>query len=271
MISITESEVIDGYNDEFKELLNTLRLDDVGAYVKKDKIILMIGSRAFNSLRRKRDKMIGAQKTVRAQMRLLARLYLSFQKTYKNQTVIKFDDPANNAADLFHREVITVLGDAINNLTESAEESEFDEPVGFVTGQKSGLKINILNLLKLTAKYVTGFYLMMNMNNKSKSVVDFLQVLKLFENEIFGDAYYDLNCRRNVNSRKPVNLPNDGDMQLLMKECIEIMKALDEFEFPAESYADIRGAALLIIYNVCRGGEPGRLFLFQCQEALRGD
>ena len=62
MTYITESEVIGGYNDEFKELLKILRLNDIGAYVKKDKIILMIGSRAFNSLRRKRDKMIGAQK-----------------------------------------------------------------------------------------------------------------------------------------------------------------------------------------------------------------
>ena len=198
---------------------------------------------------------------------------LSFQKTYKNQTIIKFDDLANNAADLFRREVITVLGDAINNLTESAEENEFDELVGSVTGQKSGLKINILNLLKLTAKYMTGYYLMMNMHNKSKSVFDFLQVLKLFENEIFGDAYHDLNRRRNVNCRKPVNLPNDDEVQMVMKECIEIMKALDEFEFPAEAYADIRAVALtfLVIYNARRGGEPGRLFLFQWQEALRDD
>ena len=41
MIYITESEVIDGYIDEFKELLNTLRLDDVGAYVKKDEELLI--------------------------------------------------------------------------------------------------------------------------------------------------------------------------------------------------------------------------------------
>ena len=66
-------------------------------------------------------------------MRPLARLLFSFQKTYKNQTVIKFDNPANNAADLFRREVITILGDAINNLIESTEK-EFDEMAGSVTG-----------------------------------------------------------------------------------------------------------------------------------------
>ena len=48
-ISLTESEVIYGYNDEFKEFHNTLHLDDIGAYVKKI-YILTIGSRAFNSL-----------------------------------------------------------------------------------------------------------------------------------------------------------------------------------------------------------------------------
>ena len=85
-ISITESEVIDGYNDEFKKLLNTIRLDNVGTYVKNDKkIVLFIGSGVFNSLRRERHEMIGAQKILRAQVRLLVRLYFSFQKTYKSK------------------------------------------------------------------------------------------------------------------------------------------------------------------------------------------
>lgn len=117
-------------------------------------------------------------------MRLLARLYLSVQKIYKNSTVIKYDNSSNYAADLFHREMVTVLRDAIKNLTESTKEREFDEMVGLVSGQKIGLKINILNLLKSTAKYMIGYYLMMNLDDKSKSVVNILQVLKLFENEI---------------------------------------------------------------------------------------
>ena len=43
--------------------------------------------------------------------------------------------------------MVTVLRDAIKNLTESTKEREFDEMVGLVSGQKIGLKINILNLL----------------------------------------------------------------------------------------------------------------------------
>ena len=45
-----------------------------------------------------------------------------------------------------------------------------------VTNQKSGLKISILNLLKINGKYLIGFYLMNNEEQKSQRVQGFLQV-----------------------------------------------------------------------------------------------
>ena len=45
-----------------------------------------------------------------------------------------------------------------------------------------------------------------------------MQVLKLYENELFGDAYYDINFKKNINTRKPIHLPNDEDVKLLLKE-----------------------------------------------------
>ena len=269
--SVTEMEVVDNLNLEFKGLLNTLHVDDVSNYIKQDEIILMIGSRAFNSLRRKRDKIVGSKKTVRAQMRLMARVYLSFRDTYSKQNTLKLKDSENNVSDMFRREVIQILGESISNMTELPIEGSDDFSV---SSQKSGLKISILNLLKLSSKYLIGFYLMKNMDDKSKRVTDFVQVLKLFENEIFGDAYYDLNFRKNVNSRKPVNLPSDEDVKLLMNECVEIMGKISDYDFPDPAlYTDIRTATLtyLIIFNARRGGEPGRLFFHQWKEALRGD
>lgn len=76
---------------------------------------------------------------------------------------------------MFRREVITVLDDAIDSLPESTGKRESNNIVGgSVIGKKSGLKINILNLLKLAAKYVIGYHLMINMNDKSESAVNFL-------------------------------------------------------------------------------------------------
>ena len=68
--------------------------------------------------------------------------------------------------------MITVLDDAIDNLPESTGSNNMVG--GSVIGKKSGLKINILNLLKLAAKYVIGYHLMINMNDKSESAVNFL-------------------------------------------------------------------------------------------------
>ena len=71
--------------------------------------------------------------------------------------------------------MITALDDAIDSLPESTGKRESNNMVGgSVIGKKSGLKINILNLLKLAAKYVIGYHLMINMNDKSESAVNFL-------------------------------------------------------------------------------------------------
>ena len=126
--------------------------------------------------------------------------------------------------------------------------------------RKVELKISILNLLKLNAKYLIGHFLVSNSDIRSKRVVDFLQVLKLFEDELFGDAYYDLNYRVNVNSRKPVNLPKDEDVNLILDDCKSIMNSINVFDLPHESFITIRSAVVttLIIFNARRGGEPVR-------------
>ena len=54
------------------------------------------------------------------------------------------------------RENITTLGEAINALS---DRSDYDINHITVTGQKTGLKISIRNLLIITANYLTGYYL----------------------------------------------------------------------------------------------------------------
>ena len=60
-----------------------------------------------------------------------------------------------NAADMYCREVITLLRQAINTITEKQDE---DLDYLSVAAQKSGLKVSIHNLVKLTAKYLTGYF-----------------------------------------------------------------------------------------------------------------
>ncbi|XP_065673105.1 uncharacterized protein LOC124805852 isoform X2 [Hydra vulgaris] len=247
MVSIA-SEDYENYSNDFVNLLNTLQLDDIGNYIKTDKVILMIGSRSYSALKRKKDKVSETKRLVRSRMRLTARLYLSFKSIYNNQKAVKLDNILNNAADIYCREVITIVGEAINSLSEKSNE---DSDHLLLSAQKSGLKISILNLLKLTAKFLIGYFLVKNDDLKSQRVVDLLKVLKLYEDDLFGDAYYNLNYRKNIDLQKPINLPNEADVQLLIEGCNKIMNSIDDFQHPCESFVTILSATAtcLTIFN----------------------
>ena len=122
MVSIEKEENFEHIPDDFKSLLNKLH-GEVGDYIKTDKILLMIGYRSFGALKRKKDKMTEAQKTVRGRMRLAARVYLEFRKEYEDQSDVILSEKLNNAADMYRRETISILGGAVNNLTERLSSS----------------------------------------------------------------------------------------------------------------------------------------------------
>lgn len=69
---------------------------------------------------------------------------------------------------------IFVLGQAIDELCRKEDDTKS------LTGQKSGLKIAILNLIKVNGKYLVGFFLTKNQEVDSKRVTDFLQVYDYF-------------------------------------------------------------------------------------------
>ena len=200
-------------------------------------------------------------------MRLLSRLYLQYEDIYKNQANVKLSNPLSNIADIFSRETMPVLAEAINKLCKQ-EVSE-----NSVSDQKSGLKISLLNLIKLTGQMLIGHFLVLQKDSRSEKVVDFLKVFKLFENEMFGDAYYDLNFRKNRTLRKPINLPKTEDVKMLMDECCLILKSIDLYNHPSDSFVLVRSAVITILILFCarRGGEPVRLELYQWQEAIDGE
>ena len=156
IVPLDEIHFVETHPKEFIELLNSLQLDEVGNNVKQDEIILIVGRRFFGGTKRKKDKVVGTVKTVRRRMRLKARLYLSFREFYSKQSAINLTYAQGNAAHMYRRENITTLGEAINALS---DRSDYDINYITVTGQKTGLKISIRNLLIITANYLTRYYL----------------------------------------------------------------------------------------------------------------
>ena len=141
-ISIDSSCILESYSDNFKALLNTLQLDDVGSYIQTDGIILMVGARSFAGVRRKKDKQNEANKSVRGRMRLLTRVYLAFRDLYSKQTEIILQETKGDASDMFRRETITILGNAVVGMCEKSETNTVEES-NSVTDLKSGLMISI--------------------------------------------------------------------------------------------------------------------------------
>ena len=115
-----------------------MHLDEVGNYLKSDLIIVMVGLRSFNSLKRKRDKVVEVRKTVRSRMRLLVRMYLRFKVCYGSQDEVILSDMLNNSGDMFRKETIFILNDAINDLCEKPNEETIQNST---SNQKSGLKV----------------------------------------------------------------------------------------------------------------------------------
>ena len=216
MVSIEKTEYKEQHPPEFKELLSTLHLDEVGNYVKSDPVILVIGSRLINAKRKKTDKETGTRISVRTHVRLMAHLYLYLCSFYEKQSEVTLKHRLDNAADIYRREVTTILDKAVSAVTEKKKTDEV--PGASITDQKSELKVYILNLLKRIAHLLMGYFLMKNEDIRLQRVSDFLTVLKLYENEMFRDAYFDLNYRKNVALRKPIKLPKDDDARLLMDE-----------------------------------------------------
>ena len=95
-------------------------------------------------------------------------------------------------------------------------------------------------------------------------------VFQNYQDDIFGDAYYCINYRKNVESRKPINLPVEEDVQKLIKSCQDIFINMDTYMEPSSSYKLIRDAAitLLIIFSARRGGESARITINQWEEAV---
>lgn len=245
--------------EQFKtDVLTGLRDDTIGRLVKNDTTILMIGSRLYDKVKRRFDKKLEVQSSVRTDMRRLAHLYTHF-KVYK-----PIIEPHGNAADMFLRRNFSVLGQAIAEYTASNEQV-----------QKAGLKAALFYLIQGSAKKCIANFMLLDNDVSKTDVENFMILLNYCKDELFGDATYELNQRRNINSKKPAQLPLENDLELIRNHTIEVIKkyASDPFHiWDVHSFKELRDATCtrLTLYNGRRGGEPARLSIREWKEAESG-
>ncbi|XP_065675843.1 uncharacterized protein LOC136092052 [Hydra vulgaris] len=212
---------------------DVIRDDPIGIIAKSDRTILMIWSLLYDKVRRKLSKKSEFQNSVRNDMRRLSHLYSHF-KNYDVKPIYC------NEAGMFFRQNFSSVMLAIEVYTDTYSEN-----------QKPGLKAALFYLVSSSAKKCMENFLAQDNDDSAKSISDFLVLLQLRKEEIFGDATYDLNERRNISLKKPSKLPIESD--------------------DLHAYVELRDAACtrIVLFNGRRGGEPARLLLRQCFEAAK--
>ena len=100
----------------------------------------------------------------------------------------------------------------------------------FTTGEDSsiepGLKQNLFYLLKRAAKIIKGAFLQKREDDAAAEIEKFTCILEMNEDQIFGDATYELNRNRNINLRKPSALPLEEDIVKFREYILKNMQDL---------------------------------------------
>lgn len=237
-------------SDEYKaHVLATLRNDDAGILCKTDPTILTYGYWKFQKTRHN-DNKIGTRESVRKNMRFLANLFCHFKRCFPGNVEL-------NCRDMFNSENFYSLLESLDTYC-----SEGDN-------LKAGLKHGVQYALISAANILKAVAFTNNQEKEAAMYGKFLDVFKLWEGSVFGDAAAKLKKTSETKARKPEELPVEEDVRKLRNHTISIIK--DFVSSPDDSkYIRVRNSicARLTFFNGRRGGEPARLLLSDLDNAF---
>jgi len=236
---------------EYKtEILARFSNDSAGDLCRSDSSLILYGSRVYQSIVAKRDKATEVRRSVMADMRRIALLFLEFKKL---QT-------SSDTSEMLIRKNFEYFVRAVHSYTVT-EQKEV----------KAGLKTALYYLIKKFACVVKASYLMQNHDDAATEIDRFLDVFALNKKLVFGDATYILNKNRQINLRRPQSLPSEQDVAKLKMYTLDRISSLDKtFEmWDIHSYSELRDLTVsrLTLFNARRGGEPARLLVSEWEDA----
>jgi len=235
-------------------IIAKFRSDVIGNLCKTDEMILMIGSKLFNKLKVRKEKCASVDRSVRADMRALAKLYEIFKDLDGIEVTY------NNLVDIFKSINFDHTCDAI-------EQSSIDENNVIQPGARS----NLFYLLKKAGKYLQLHAYTRSNKTMADDVTHFLVCLNASEGDICSGARYILEQTRQNKNRRPSSLPLEEDIQKLNNYMVVRMNELlsPYHIWTKSSFIELRNivCSRLTIINGRRGGELGRMLLSEWKEA----
>ena len=235
------------------EIISKFQNDDVGTICKTDTTIIIIGERIFQKNKKKVDRLMETRKNTMNDMRLLAKVYLAM-KSNENSDLSGFKD-------LFVRKNFQILETAVETVTSKSPGSENIDDV------KHGVKHKLYYLLRTSAQILKAN----DEDDQAREVDNFVDLLLLNQNIMFGDATYKINKNRQEKLRMPEQQAEETWVNKLRNYTIQTISACSSvFEIiDKHTFVKLRDAlcSRITLFNARRGGEPSRLKLEQWIDA----
>ena len=232
------------------EILSKFQDDEVGNMCCQESTILLIGEKFFENSLKKVGKLTETRKPVMTDMRLLARLYMSFK-----------GDTDLTAADIFKAEHFPTLQSAIDDVTISDAHK-----------LKQGIMHRLFYLLKSAAAILMASYNDRGDDNKASDTEEFCGLLNLNQYTIFGDVTGVEYRNQRAKSRVPEQQVDEEDVTKMRDFTLKTIASLSsEFDPPDKyKYVQLRNALCcrLTMFNGRFGSEPCRLTLTNYDDAL---
>lgn len=242
-----------GDGDFENEILSRFHQDEIGKLCRTDSSIIFIGKMQYQKGRGKVGKEMEVRKSVMNNMRLLAKLYISFKDILPISKTFE---------DMFQNKHFDILEQAIDNIT---------RPDG---GLKHGVKRDLQYLLENTQEMLIGMYAQREEDDKVASIERFVKVFNLKKSIIFADATYAINFNRQERLRMPEQQADEVEVEKLRQH---IKNKINNLCSPytligRHEYIELRDSlcSRLTLFNARRGGEPSRLKISHFTDALAG-
>ena len=185
--------------------------------------------------------------------------------------------------EMWKIEILRVVGDETVTATDLFDYQRFDDLEEALKrmaakegdDHKPGLKLSLGYLLQKAASILKVQRIINGVIDKAEEVDHFLCVLKLNWDSIFYCSQVAIEKGRQLNLRKPKNLPLEEDVAKLKLYTVQSMNKMTADPFSLLDSHDFKELSSLIVsrltlFNARRGGEPARLTLKEWEDAENG-
>ena len=167
-------------DDYKKDVLTRFSSDDVGQLCQENVTLVTIGCKLYEKMQAKENKKVEARRSVMADMRRLAYVFLRFKELAQQNGTKSPTGAAVSVLDMFRMQNFNILEQACASYTSSAEAG--------VGRKKTGLAIAVYYMLVRVAHIVKVFRWVGDDSLRATEVAEFLDVLNSSKCNIIGAA-----------------------------------------------------------------------------------